>query len=647
MSRPGAHSERRASQVHGRIQWYSARVKDLQGGGPRAQTVRPGVEADEGRPAGAAATVETPHANPLSNDALPARSASRIAVSSSSANAALSAGSIFVRQQAARIGPYQIVCELAVGGMASVSLTLHRSVEGFQKLCAVKRIHPHLARDRGFIEMFADEAQIAASINHPYVCSVFSFGRTQNTYFIAMEFLQGESLAALFRRVAGSPELGDEPRFPLIVARLLSNLAEGLHAAHTLRDDRGAPMDVVHRDVTPQNLFALFDGSVRVTDFGIARARMRLHETGGQVLKGKLAYLAPEVLNRAPPNAQVDVWGLGVVLWELLAGRRLFSGSSEGETVMLVLSHTVPRPSEFRANVPAELDRIVLRALERDPKRRYRTARELAGDLEGFLGASGDPVPAMDISEWMARIFPDGIQRIQGLRELAAHALAMTADEVFGPISSSPPTRARGEPCSASGLAVAPSILGPPSPKRFSDQEVSSPPTPLPSPAPPRGTGSPSSAGWRTEHRSPQPATSRRWPFWVVVLGFVGALGTGVAWPKLKQCCEWLLPAVQDSQINPSGRGLAADIKAISPNTSAASATITPALPTGEIYVTTPGDVAEVWANGTNLGHTPGRFRLSAGRKELQLRARNGTWRTLSVDVEVGLSTPVNAPLAP
>jgi eukaryotic-like serine/threonine-protein kinase len=520
---------------------------------------------------------------------LPSQSASRITVSSSiappRAGGTTSVASIHVRQRATCIGPYQVVCELAVGGMASVVLTVHRSVEGFQKLCAVKCIHPHLARNRGFTEMFADEALIAASINHPYVCSVFTFGRTQDSYFIAMEFLQGEPLSALFRRVARSPELGDEPRFPLIVARLLSNLAEGLYAAHTLQDHQGASMEIVHRDVTPQNLFVLYDGSVRVTDFGIARARMRHHHTNGAVLKGKLAYIAPEVLSHAPQGAQVDIWGLGVVLWELLTGRRLFAGSSEGETVLLVMSHPVPRPSTFRSNIPAELDRIVLRALEREQKLRYATARDLASDLERFLATSGDTVPAMDVAEWMTRVFPDGAERIQALRELAAHVASASGDKSTRATSSSPPTDESGEPCSVLKLSVVPSTS---KSKRVTESSVDLGPTSRRPDAP----------------RPPRPASAWR-RRWGVILALAGALG--------------LAPSEETTRNRV----------------------------VGAVCVATPGGVAEVWANGIRLGHTPGRFTLSAGRQELELRGSDGARRTFRVDVKVGACTPVSVPVTP
>ncbi|MDF3064603.1 MAG: serine/threonine protein kinase [Polyangiaceae bacterium] len=338
-----------------------------------------------------------------------------------------------------RLGPYQIVCELASGGMASVHLALYRSVEGFEKLCAVKRIHPHLANERSFTDMFADEARIAACISHPFVCSVFSFGRSQQSHYIAMEFLRGEPLSAITRRLARSPDLGDDPRFPALAARLLANFAEGLFAAHTLRDDRGKPLEIVHRDVTPQNLFVLYDGTVRVTDFGIAHARRRLHHTQGQKLKGKLSYVAPEQLSEGPVDQRVDIWGLGVTLWELLAGRRLFLGSSEGETLASVMSRVVQPPSAFRATVPPELDRIVLRALERDVNKRYRTARDFARDLERFLNAIGDQFPAMDVADWMSSVFPQGMERLQALGELAAQVSAATADETVVRIPSVPP----------------------------------------------------------------------------------------------------------------------------------------------------------------------------------------------------------------
>lgn len=316
-------------------------------------------------------------------------------------------------------GPYHLALEIASGGMATVYLAVH-GLEGFQNTVAVKRIHPHLAKDKQFVDMFVDEAHIAARINHPYVCRVFDFGKAGDSYYIAMEFLRGEPLSRVFKTL--TPERIANPRHPAIIGRIVANLAEGLHAAHTLKDTNGQCLDVVHRDVTPQNLFVLCDGTVRVTDFGIARARVRSHQTEGGRIKGKLSYMSPEQLNQQSMDCRSDIWSLGVVMWELLTGRRLFRASSEGETVLSVLSRPIPAPSRFAGGVPRQLDAIVLRALSRDPELRYSSARELVRALEGFLAASGDTVPTMDLADWVEELFPGAATRSDGLVQLA-HAV--------------------------------------------------------------------------------------------------------------------------------------------------------------------------------------------------------------------------------
>jgi len=605
---------------------------------------------------------------------------------------------IRVGQEFARVGPYQIVCELASGGMASVYLTLHRSVEGFQKLCCVKRIHPHLASDRAFTEMFVDEAQIAARISHPYVCSVFSFGRSRDSHFIAMEFLRGEPLSSVSRRVARTPHLGDDPRFPLLAARVLANLAEGLHAAHTLRDDTGALLDVVHRDVTPQNLFVMYDGSVRVTDFGIAQARQRLHQTEGQRLKGKLSYIAPELMDKGKASPQVDVWGLGVVLWELLAGRRLFLGSSEGETVASVMSRTVKPPSDYRASVPIELDRIVLRALERDLQHRYRSARDLARDLERFLAAAGDAVPAMDVADWMAQVFPEGEARIQGLIELAARVSAATADETVQRVPSTRPTaesfhmfsvapQADAASESRGAETVRPRMLA----SKPSIIITSDPPTRVDAKTP--------TSDSRPEPSMPVPfllvqAADKSRPKrrslaadWVpsarvAAIGglalAVSALGFGVALPRWREAhasnvapakpvvaavksLPIATPAVQaaapparsvvevqslpvtgesSKKAGPRSRTTVPSASAATAPAPAATPSAKPPAPSatimGDVLVTTPGGVAHVFSEGRNLGATPGRFSLSVGQHELVLRTADGVQRNVSVSVIAG-----------
>jgi serine/threonine-protein kinase len=572
-----------------------------------------------------------------------------------------------------RLGPYQIVCELASGGMATVYLALYRSVEGFEKLCAVKRIHPHLANDRQFTNMFTDEAQIAARISHPYVCSVFSFGRSQHSPYIAMEFLRGEPLSAITRRVTRSPELGDDPRFPAIAARLVAHFAEGLHAAHTLRDDHGISFEVVHRDVTPQNLFVLYDGSVRVTDFGIAHARRRLHHTEGQQLKGKLSYVAPEQLKEGNVDLRVDVWGLGVTLWELLAGRRLFLGSSEGETLSAVMSRVVQPPSHFRANVPLALDRIVLRALERDMEKRYRSARDLARDLERFLKSIGDQVPAMDVADWMASVFPRGGERIQTLIESAARVSAATADETVVRVPSSPPTS-----LSSFAVAVAPRVTQPES------RPPQQPKARLTSVEETTDTRSLAAQNLRVQqHSEPlagraRPALSPRVAVWACGGLLLVGLASLAAWSRWSHVAEVATAhaaaaqpaearAPQPSTVGSSGAAeadqsadskppLSLDSLPLEPDralptvsrtaapvravTSAPAATAS-VEPTGVVFITTPGGSGELSERGRSLGRAPGTFRLGVGAHELSLRAPSGAVRTLHVNIKADAPTLV------
>lgn len=560
-----------------------------------------------------------------------------------------------------RIGPYHVVCELASGGMASVYLALHRSVEGFEKLVAVKRIHPHLASERAFTEMFVDEARIAARISHPYVCSVFSFGRGRDSHYIAMEFLRGEPLSAVQRRVTAKPELADDARYPLLIARVLANLAEGLHAAHVLRDERGQSLEVVHRDVTPQNLFVIYDGSVRVTDFGIAQARQRLHHTQDQRLKGKLSYIAPELLNRAPATAQVDVWGLGVVLWELLAGRRLFLGSSEGQTVAAVMSRPVVAPSTFRASIPAELDRIVLRALERDLVRRYQSARDLARDLESFLKASGDAVPSMDVAEWMTRVFPEGAQRVQGLLELAAQVSLSTAEVTVVRVPSSPPAKAALD-VSLPALPQLPAPKLEPEPRPVVSQALAEPEA--------RRSRSPrwlaagllvlASLGVAFSvralgHSKSEPATVRPMRSGLAESPVIGQPLTTApvevtAAPSEPVVALDSLPVLPEEP--PAARAprpsLAAKVAREDSSDSAAPAPALHDVPTiGDLYVTSPGASGQAVIDGHPAGRVPGRFRLPLGSHDLLVKGDSGATKHLSIEITNGSPALLTVDLAP
>ena len=317
-----------------------------------------------------------------------------------------------------RIGRYQLCFELATGGMATVYLARADGPAGFEKLVALKRIHRHLAKDPQYINMFLDEARIASRITHANVCSVFDFGEADGEYFIAMEYLLGEPLSRVGRAIARSTEQRASERLSTVVSRIAADAAEGLHAAHELKDADGSLLEVVHRDVSPQNLFVSYDGSVRVVDFGIASAKHRMHKTVTGEVKGKFAYMAPEQLEIGDLDRRVDVWALGVVLWELLTLQRLFRRQTDMATMRAITMDEIKPPSAVRESVPKELDEIVMKALSRDREGRHATARELSTDLVRFLGKQGDPVGLADIAGWMEQLFPEGqVKKRQLMRE--------------------------------------------------------------------------------------------------------------------------------------------------------------------------------------------------------------------------------------
>jgi serine/threonine protein kinase len=231
---------------------------------------------------------------------------------------------------------YELVAEIASGGMATVFLARLSGVGGFQRMVAIKRLHPHLAGDQEFVDMFLDEARLAAGIHHPNVVSILEVGASPRGYYLVMEYIEGDTLARLLARAATSSQRVPEP----IVIRVVLDMLAGLHAAHELKDEAGQPTSLVHRDVSPQNLLVGVDGVCRITDFGVARAATRLAGTRVGQLKGKIAYMAPEqALGQTDLDRRADVFAAGIVLWEVLAGRRLFKSENEAATLSRVCAH--------------------------------------------------------------------------------------------------------------------------------------------------------------------------------------------------------------------------------------------------------------------------------------------------------------------
>ncbi len=294
------------------------------------------------------------------------------------------------------VGDYRVALELGKGTNTTVYLALRGGAHGFERPYALKHLPDPVGRPS------------LVEIDHPSVCRVIDLLEAEDGQYLAMEYLRGAPLSRILVTLHQHEELATDPRLPRLVARIIAGLAEGLQAAHR--------RDIIHRNVCLQNLFVLYDGSVRVTDFAPARAKNRR--------QGRVAYKAPELLERGNSDRRTDIWALGVVTWELLVGRRLFRCSSDPETMDAVLEREIEPPSMHQASVPGALDRIVMRALERDPNARYQSARELSCDLERFLGSSADTVPATDVAEWMSELFPDGQAQADGLVEHARNVAA-------------------------------------------------------------------------------------------------------------------------------------------------------------------------------------------------------------------------------
>jgi len=299
-------------------------------------------------------------------------------------------------------GKYEILRRIAVGGMAEIHLARARGIEGFEKLVVIKRILPQYADNEEFVQMFLDEARLAAHLHHSNVVQVYDIGQVDQQYFLSMEFLHGQDV----RQVMKAAVKGNEP-VPLRHAlTILVGVLAGLHYAHTCVVD-GQPLNLVHRDISPQNVFVTFDGGVKLLDFGIARASSRLSETRTGTLKGKTSYMSPEQCNGLPLDRRSDVFAAAIMLWELTTGRRLYTGDSELETLRKIKEEDPPRPSAHSFAYPLALEKIVLKGLKRNWDQRYQSAEEMQIALEGFAREQGITLSPMALARYLRELFPD------------------------------------------------------------------------------------------------------------------------------------------------------------------------------------------------------------------------------------------------
>ncbi|WP_437554725.1 protein kinase [Sorangium sp. So ce367] len=478
------------------------------------------------------------------------------------------------------IGRYLLYSPIASGGMASVHLGRLVGDAGFSRTVAIKRLHPALAEAPEIAESLRDEARIVARIQHPNVVAMVDLLVAEDEAFLVMEYVRGESLARLLR----AARAGGAPAPVPIVASIACGALHGLHAAHEARSESGEPLGIVHRDVSPENVLVGVDGTARLLDFGIAKARGRLSTTRGGQIKGKLAYMAPEQLLCADVTRRTDVFAAGAVLWEALAGRRLFDGGDEGDLIRAVLEEPILPPSSLAAHVPPALDAIVLRALERNPEGRYPTARELAVAIE-------DAVPLASpraVGEWVEALAGDALARraarVAAIESASAGIPSGPATASSGAaarVGSGAPgdgAKAEGEPTPPGGPARGLAETAPSIPSRALDQGT-------PAAEPPPGSvtssgislGLPATDGARRDGPPPT-ARKRARP----LLALLGALLLGGAAALATQSWRRAPPGPEDAAravhaapaAQPAGASTASAASAVaaSPSSTAAAA---------------------------------------------------------------------------
>ena len=313
-----------------------------------------------------------------------------------------------------RLGRYEVLTLLASGGMATVYVARAQGVAGFERLVAIKVLHPHLAHDEDFISMFLDEARLAARIRHPNVVGTLDISDTQGEgYFLVMEYVEGDHFGALLRQAARGGERLPTP----VVARIVMDALAGLSAAHGLKDPSGTALEIVHRDISPHNILVGNDGAARITDFGVAKAQVRLSSTRDGQFKGKLSYMAPEQAASGQADQRSDLFSMGIVLWEALTGRRLFRGENNADVLNKILNPEVPPPSIFDEAL-APFDAVARRALAREPNDRFQSAEEfLEAVEEAAAQAGGVATPrgvAREVKRWLGEKTAQEHAAIQG-----------------------------------------------------------------------------------------------------------------------------------------------------------------------------------------------------------------------------------------
>ena len=320
-------------------------------------------------------------------------------------------------------GQYQLLRRLAVGGMAELFLARSRGIHGFEKTVVIKRILPELAAERRYVAMFLDEAKLTARLNHPSLVQTFDLGMAHGALFLAMEFIDGVNLSDVSRTMRMR---GEQFSYEEILAMMMP-VGEGLGYAHALADERGTPLGVVHRDVSPSNIVVTPEGTVKVLDFGIAKWSSRLKTTSSGSIKGKYTYLSPEQARAGSIDHRSDVFSFGVVLFELITGRPLFGGHSPAESLRRITQSVIPNPRRWRRDLPRTFEAIVHRALRPNREHRFASMRQMLDELDRMARHESIFVSSRTLPDLMARLYPSPLRRL-------------TAAGTLPPASASHPT---------------------------------------------------------------------------------------------------------------------------------------------------------------------------------------------------------------
>lgn len=510
-------------------------------------------------------------------------------------------GEVGRRAASATFGKYELFAKLGSGGMAEVFLALSRGMAGFNKLVVLKRLRPNVAEDHAMISMFLDEARLAARLHHPNIVNTYEVGEHDGTYFIAMEYLEGQPL----NKILKSPK-AQELFTPLMWCHVFAQALAGLHHAHEQKDFDGKPLEVVHRDLSPHNIFVTYSGETKLVDFGIAKASVNTTNTATGILKGKVNYMSPEQV-RGDTDRRADLFAVGLSLWEVLAGRGVYRG--EAVTVLhRILNDPMPKLSEARPEIDPDLEAIVMKALEKDRDKRYATAEEFREALEAYVLKKGEVVRDITVGKAISTMFQETKDNVaQRIKECVS---GLSAPKVPQPADQTQPSFTTG---SLPSLTMTPPTGDYPFLANLAEHSD-----------PGLGSGTPSgsqqikvSTSGPPTGRTPVPQSNSAAPY------------TTSEMPTSRAAVPWVFVAV-------AALALVGGVVWFLGSRKGSDSTTATAPKTAKVVLESTPSGAAIEKDGQVVGHTPATLDLPLGRQQLTLIRDGFSSETLTIDVVEG-----------